>query len=53
MLLGAGDRTIEDDKGELKMTKHSRDEFQVSEVSCMSPSAKIHAVMESLSTCLR
>ena len=37
VLLGAGD------DGELKMAKRSRDEFEVSEVSCMSPSAKIHA----------
>ena len=43
MLLGAGDR----DDSELKMAKRSRDEFEVSEVSCTSPSAKIHAVVES------
>ena len=35
VLLGAGD------DGELKMAKCSRDEFEVSEVSCTSPSAKI------------
>ena len=33
VLLGAGDN------GELKMAKHSRDKFEVSEVSCTSSSA--------------
>ena len=37
VLLGAGD------DGELKMAKCSRDEFEVSEVSCTSPSAKIRS----------
>jgi len=43
MLLGSGD------DGELKIAKRPRDEFEVNEVSCMLPSAKIHAVAESLS----
>ena len=36
----------------VKMAKQSSEEFQkVSEVSCESPNAKLHAVVESLSLC--